>query len=81
MVRGARQRAAAPAAGRVGLPGARSRLREHPAAGGPVGAETLSAAGNISQIGATSASNTILIPHSPGHLSDLSSQLRDAADW
>ena len=32
----------------------------------------------LKEIGATSASNTILIPHSPGHLSDLSGQLRDA---
>lgn len=32
----------------------------------------------LKEIGATSSSNTILIPHSPGHLSDLSSQLRDA---
>lgn len=32
----------------------------------------------LKDIGATSQSSTILIPHSPGHLPDLSSQLRDA---
>ncbi len=32
----------------------------------------------LKEIGATSESSTILIPHSPGHLTDLSSQLREA---
>lgn len=32
----------------------------------------------LKEIGATSQSNTILIPHSPGSLSDLAAQLRDA---
>ena len=32
----------------------------------------------LKEIGASSVSNTILIPHSPGHLSDLYTQMRDA---
>ncbi len=32
----------------------------------------------LKEIGATSHSNTVLIPHSPGHLSDLATQLRNA---
>jgi regulator of protease activity HflC (stomatin/prohibitin superfamily) len=32
----------------------------------------------LKEIGATSATNTILIPHSPGNLTDLSTQLRNA---
>ena len=32
----------------------------------------------LKEIGATSSSNTILIPHSPGHMNDLSEQLRNA---
>lgn len=32
----------------------------------------------LKEIGQASKSNTILIPHSPGHLADLSAQLRDA---
>lgn len=32
----------------------------------------------LKELGSSSQTNTILIPHSPGHLSDLSSQLRDA---
>jgi regulator of protease activity HflC (stomatin/prohibitin superfamily) len=32
----------------------------------------------LKEIGATARSNTILIPHSPGSLSDLTSQMRDA---
>lgn len=32
----------------------------------------------LKEIGATSHSNTVMIPHSPGSLSDLSSQIRDA---
>lgn len=32
----------------------------------------------LKDIGEKSASNTILIPHSPGHMSDLASQMRDA---
>lgn len=32
----------------------------------------------LKEIGASSATNTILIPHSPGHLVDLAGQLRDA---
>jgi regulator of protease activity HflC (stomatin/prohibitin superfamily) len=32
----------------------------------------------LKEIGATSHSSTILIPHSPGHLTDLSDQLRTA---
>ena len=32
----------------------------------------------LKEIGATSRSNTILIPHSPGSLNDMTSQMRDA---
>ncbi len=32
----------------------------------------------LKDVGAAAKSNTILIPHSPGHLSDLQSQIRDA---
>jgi len=32
----------------------------------------------LKEIGASSHSNTILIPHSPGHLQDLASQMRDS---
>ncbi|ANM32290.1 protease [Acidobacteria bacterium Mor1] len=32
----------------------------------------------LKEIGASSVSNTILMPHSPGHLNDLASQIRDA---
>ncbi len=32
----------------------------------------------LKEIGATSRSNTILIPHTPGNISDLSNQMRDA---
>jgi len=32
----------------------------------------------LKEIGAASASNTILIPHSPGSLNDLTEQMRDA---
>ena len=32
----------------------------------------------LKDIGARSESNTILIPHSPGHMADLGQQLRDA---
>ena len=32
----------------------------------------------LKEVGHASKTNTILIPHSPGHLSDLSGQIRDA---
>jgi hypothetical protein len=32
----------------------------------------------LKDLGQSSKSNTILIPHSPGHLGDLAAQLRDA---
>jgi hypothetical protein len=32
----------------------------------------------LKDIGSTSRSNTILIPHSPGHMADLGAQIRDA---
>ena len=32
----------------------------------------------LKEIGATARSNTILIPHSPGNMTDLSHQMRDA---
>jgi hypothetical protein len=32
----------------------------------------------LKEIGATSRSNTILIPHTPGNLNELSTQMRDA---
>ncbi len=32
----------------------------------------------LKDIGQSSKANTILIPHSPGHVADISAQLRDA---
>jgi hypothetical protein len=32
----------------------------------------------LKEIGATARTNTILIPHSPGHMTDLTEQIRNA---